>query len=305
MKKGVVIIPCWRRPEFLGACLHYIRQADGWDDYAYLFAVDNHRATTARFDPQVLKVIERFPGEKVLKIRNPHDFHGNSYNVLEAYREAMEMDIPGLIFLIETDIFIGKDFFTFHEAAHEIDSDTFYVSACRNQNNKQAGSLPADPEAVYYWNRYQSLGNSFKPITLATYVLQHCTPEYYGNMHPYCKRHFPLSEFGRSLPPWWEQDGLINRIMEKDNLQGIFPFAPRAYHAGYEGYNRKGESLPSGMVLEDKISAILSMTEDEMNRRAMNPQFKDITKCNLEGYEAKKLKVMSNAELHRTASLRD
>ena len=291
MSPSTVIIPCWQRPEFLAACLHYIQQAEGWDQYLYYFTIDTKTTPGKQFDPEVMEVIKAFPGKYKYKIKR-NATHGNSMNLLTAYAEAMEWQKDGLIYLIETDIFVAKDFFTYHEAAHKLIND-FFVSACLNQNHKVAkeGSLPKDPGGVYRWPKYQSLGNSFKPAQLKRVIL-HSTAWYFANlqtMQNYCKTHWPGSKFGNT---WVEQDGLINRIMEAESLNGVFPYLPRAYHAGFASpnYNRPGKLLKRSLSLEERTRLILEMSEAEMNQRAHG--IKDITKCNLQGYESTPLQLL-------------
>jgi len=135
--KGIVIIPCWNRPEFLGACLHYIQKADGWENYLYYFAIDR------KADPLNMQVISTFKGEYLIRQAVMHRYNGNSYNLLSAYSEcyllAKDWEIP-LVYLIEEDIFIGKDFFTFHEEKQAV-TDAFFVTACRNHYFKQGENI--------------------------------------------------------------------------------------------------------------------------------------------------------------------
>lgn len=264
--KSIVIIPCWRRPEFLGACLNLIRWADLSGTYHYLFAIDR------RADPLNEKIIAGFPGEKTV-IRNTAMFNGNSANLIKAYKWAYGQS-EELVFLIEEDIFIAKDFFLYHEQVHH-EFSPFFVTACRNQMDlKQTGDNPA---GLFSYGKYQSLGVSFRRESLLQ-IIEHDTREYYSNRSGYLKKLFPQSQFGTQNT---EQDGLINRIMERDNLTGIYPEIPRAFHAGFYGYNRQGSRLRENhLSLEDKIEILLSMPQAEMNKRAK--RLKDIARCELE-----------------------
>ena len=276
-QKDIVIIPCFQRPEFLGACLHYIQQADHWDEHLYYFCVDNHRSRVNQYDPEVLEVIKAFPGLSAIDIRKPHSAHGNSLNLLEGYKTARNRlakeEGSNLIYLIETDIFISKSYFTFHRNAWKT-GNPYFVSACRNQN---AGAPVGDEvDQVYTHQSYQSLGVSWKPSHLDR-IIPHATLKYYLHMGGYCRQHFPRSS---KADTHTEQDGLIGRVVERDNLVGMYPFVPRAYHAGYVGYNRNGKRVDKRLPLQERIDQILSMSEEEMNSRAV---IKDITMCDLSG----------------------
>ena len=284
--KNIVLIPAWKRPEFLAACLKYITLSRGWKANHYLIAIDNHSFAGGKYDPEVLSIANQFPGEKTIKIRPPDGIRSNTRNLMEGYREAVKLgnEIGSeLVYMIETDIFIARDFFDFHEAVHR-DHRPFFVSACRNQNNKAALSLAQDPTAIHAFGKYQSLGNSFRVAELGR-VVRHSRPEFYANMPNYIRTAFPGSKFPKGM--WTEQDGLINRIMEEGKLSGLFPNVPRAYHAGFTGYNRTGRELPRSMSLTERTAALMTMSESEMNERASNPQFKDITMCDLLGHDAK------------------
>ena len=263
--KSVVIIPCWRRPEFLGACLELIKRAEGWENYHYLFAIDRMA------DKQIRPLIDAFTGEKTI-IHAVHKWHGNSTNLIRAYVRAHEIG-GELTFLIEEDIFIGRDFFTFHEQVHT-EFNTFFVTACRNQMDlSQSGT---DASGLFEFGRYQSLGISFKTANLSKIII-HDSTHYYSNRTRYLRRLFPKSSFGDSNT---EQDGLICRIMEAEGLTGMFPQVARAFHAGFYGYNRPGlKIVEKNLSLQDKIKLLLEMPESEMNSRAI--RMKDIARCEL------------------------
>ena len=121
----IVIIPAFSRPEFLHYCLDQITKADESDTVEIVVFLDKG------FDPQNINIIKQY--QKKLKV---HEFHQTphqrkdgarvvNYNKLtKQSRNVMCGLISGaeasdnLVFLIEDDIFIGKDFFTMHRAIH-------------------------------------------------------------------------------------------------------------------------------------------------------------------------------------------
>lgn len=260
--QNLVLIPCWRRDDFLAVTLEHIVNANRADQYCYIFLVDRG------FSPNVLGVIESFPLCKDVRIMNPHRYIGNSYNVLEGYKYALELTPQcesELIYLIEEDIWVGKDFFDFHETVQSQYSP-FCLSGVRCQNDPT--QYEQNPAAVYHHHTFQSLGLSWKPKNLKL-VADHAKPEYYRNMKGYIRAMAPNSKYGTS---WSEQDGLINRLVEVNNVQCMYPYVGRAYHAGFVGYNRRGRPLEGS--LEERVQTLKTMSKEDMNERAI--EYKDI-----------------------------
>jgi hypothetical protein len=265
--KNIVLIPAWRRADFLTVCTERILAANGADKNVYVFCLDRTYST------EVDHVARTFPLEKVIRYTPNHRFNGNSFNVLEGYKLCSTLAVKHLarlVYLIEEDIFVGKDFFDWHERVSD-QHEAFCYSAVRNQNDERmtSGELGKDPSHVYRHGKYQSLGVSWRPKYLSE-VIKHAKIEYYSANERYLTRTFPKSAFGSM---WSEQDGLINRIMEAGEHTAIYPTVPRAYHAGFIGYNRKGSQLPGR--LEERASLLRSMTGEEMNAKA--EVYKDIT----------------------------
>jgi len=272
--KNIVVVPCWRRAEFLSVTLDYLKEANNAANHLYLFCVDRGH------NPEVPQVINQFPLEKMVRIAPFNRYKGNSFNVLGGYKHAMSLCSKynsELIYLVEEDIFCGKDFFTFHEKVQQQHGcQGFFVSAVKNQNCPHPPPASSPKSSVFCHNTYQSLGVSWRPCNLQS-VMQYACPEYYGNMLRLLLKVFPRSKYRTGCP---EQDGLINRVMERDKKRGLFPYVPRAYHAGFWGYNRKGQALVG--PLQERINKIRSMSDEEMNKRAF--MHKDIQRCSLEDY---------------------
>lgn len=270
---NLVLIPCWHRDDFLSVTLENIIKADKSDQNQYIFLLDRG------YSLGVLQVANSFKLNKIIRKTPMHRFNGNTYNLLEGYKYALTLTQnakSNLIYMIEEDIWVGKDFFTFHENVQN-KFDSFVVSGVKNQNDKR--ELPSDTSLVYYHKNFQSLGLSWKPEKLHK-VIKHALPQYYGYMLQYIKRQFPKSSLGDS---WSEQDGLVNRICEQDNLKCLYPYVGRAYHAGFVGYNRPGNTLTGS--LEERVNKLKSMNESEMNEMAR--EYKDIKKIDLSGHDVK------------------
>lgn len=254
----IVIVPAWRRAPFLLATLHRLAIAAEVDpDIQIWISLDR------RHDQDTATVANHFqrtqPPGRVALFQRRHPYRGNSYNVLQSYRVAT-LERPELIHLVEEDVLVSADYFAFHRAAHLLAPDVVAVSAARNQNH--VGDPLPDPAALYLCSQYQSLAVSFRPERLAP-VLAHCVSAYFSDPIGYCRKHFPRSRIPRANA---EQDGLINRVVEQARGRIAYPALPRAYHAGFVGYHRKGATLTG--TVSQQADQILAMDTAEMNAAA-------------------------------------
>ena len=100
-------------------------------------------------------------------------------------------------------------------------------------------------------------------------IAPHVNISYFRRPKRYLRRHFPHSAVSLAFV---EQDGLIRRIQEGSGRPLVYPCLPRAYHAGYYGYNRAGgvEGCLADKVR--RIGAIIYSVE-AMRAAATNPEF--------------------------------
>lgn len=280
----IVVIPCWNRPAFLAATLTCIQKAYECSRQLYLFSVDRG------YDPQILDVIKTFRYSsgclnKEVVIRD-HDFVGTAVNIFAAYREALDLRraFNEPIVLIEEDVFIAQDFFLYlygtlggHMDYTSAAFDAVAVSGCRNQNTPNLPILSDDPKIirsqepnVYRHASYQSIGTMIRPDFLEA-CLVHAVPDYFKDQAAYCRENLACD-----LPhEACSQDGLIHRMLLRTGNQTIYPMVPRAFHAGFYGYNRRrGQHLP-GTRWQDDAERLLEMSGDQMNALA-DPRFRDI-----------------------------
>ena len=263
MTKSLILLPCWRRAEFLQYALENIQKANGAEKNCYTFLIDRG------YSQEVVEVINNFPLNKELRFAPPHRHPGNSYNVLEGYLWASNQNGYNLVHLIEEDIMCSVDYFDFHERVQS-KYDSFCVSACRNQNLSTESN--EDSSAVYYHPSFQSLGISWKYDNLKK-VVKHANARYYRNPTGYLRNQFPNSAKTNHT----EQDGLIWRVMVQGNHQCLFPNVARCSHLGFVGYNRKGKPLEG--TLAERVAKLRTMTATECNDRA--DVYKDITPIDL------------------------
>jgi hypothetical protein len=248
--KNVVIIPCFKRPEYLAIMLKYIELSDLACEQKYLFAYDFGA------DTDNLKVIDEFPFEKIITKRAPrYGLTKQSANILMAYKEACQMT-DGKIFLIEDDIFIGKDFFKWHLQIHDDNPDIFCSIASRNHRQSFDTTNNYDEYYKGGLSDYQSWGVCWTKKVLIEFVINHFNRNYLFSPVSYCKSiAIKESVVGSG---YVEQDGLIRRIKERCGLDSIFPHVPRCYHAGVYSYNRNLKRKLTGS-LTDKINQLINI----------------------------------------------
>jgi hypothetical protein len=266
--RDVVMIPCWRRPEFLWHCLDNLSQADDIGELHVLFRADTG------FDPQILQVIEEFAPrlgshEVHTPVACPYRRTKQSANVLGGYLRAAAMS-RRYVFMVEEDVMVARDFLRWHYAVHAAQPRLFCSIATRNTNRAVADSL--DPE-IYYLTTgdYCSLGLCYERSIITQWIAPHVSREYFADPRRYCARHFPDSRIGAG---YVEQDGLIRRIQESTGEAHpiAYPYLPRSFHAGYFGYHRPGEVEGS---LRERIRAVgaIIYNAEAMRRIAERPEF--------------------------------
>lgn len=225
-----VVIPCYNRGEYLKICLEFIEKADNYKNYRYVFACDHG------CNKETLQIIDswNFPNkEKVYP--KPHSFKNGkqSFNVINGLITAASKS-NDFVFYIEDDVFIGKDFFTFAEKIlNKSKSDIVILS--KNVNGKD--NTIADKNGFYkkVSNEYQGIGSCFTKHFILDFLKKDFNDDYFNNLSSYILKNYPLSPLNSNYA---EQDGLIRRIIEKNNLTVSFSHVPRCFHAGFYGYHR-------------------------------------------------------------------
>ena len=210
--RDVVLVAAWRRPEFLLMSLSHVVAAKHFDEHEYIFIFDWD------YDPISLAVAKAFPGTHTRMHFSPrHEFiEGNSFNVLEGYRYAHMIAHSlgsSLVYLLEEDVWISADYFSFHRLAHAHDhvgttgmsaddaSRVFQVVGFSIPlNSGQFGEdraaavaiCSADTAAgellrqtVVLRRHYTSIATSFDTGAL-DYIARHATKRYYEDPGGHC-----------------------------------------------------------------------------------------------------------------------
>ena len=248
--KDIVVLPCWRRPEFLWHCLNNLTRAEGIDSVHVLFRPDTE------FSSDNLDVIQSFSDRLAsfeVQVADSCPFRRTkqSANVLLGYLYAARK-AHQFVFLIEEDIMVARDFFRWHRAVHAQQPEIFCSIAAKNHNRDVA--VPADTDGYYRsTGDYCSWGVCMDRRVIKDLITPHVNMRYFRKPKRYLRRHFPNSTVSLSFV---EQDGLIRRIQAESKLPLVYPCVPRAYHAGFYGYNRPGGVDGS---LADKVRHIGSI----------------------------------------------
>lgn len=226
-----VIITTYNRPDYLRLCLEYLSRAQGIETKDIRLYVDRGSSLKREF----YEVVNDFQNilHVVVTFRPEHAYMGNSMNTLEAYKEAYQTDSE-FIYLVEDDVLVQPDFFTWHEAVQS--RGDFMASIgyrCIRNSKREAGI--SDPAAYFTSRRdYASVGVCWRREKLQP-VVKHARPEYYGDLGGYLERNFPNNRFADSFS---EQDGLIMRVLGETHGNIAWSYVPRCYHIGFAGYNR-------------------------------------------------------------------
>lgn len=227
----IVLITTYNRPDYLRLCLEYLAAAAGIGNCEVRIYIDRGKGLLREF----YDVVNDFRTQVNLStiVRPEHSYMGNSFNTLEAYKEAYQTDAR-FIYLVEDDVLVRSDFFKWHEAIQSR-GDFMCSIAYRCSRNSEARRDITDASAYFITARdYASIGVCWRREKLAP-VIEHAKEEYYRDLKGYLVSHFPNNRFSDC---YTEQDGLIMRIMGETHGYTAWPYAPRCYHFGVVGYNR-------------------------------------------------------------------
>jgi Glycosyl transferase family 2 len=238
-----VIIPTYDRPEMLALCLERLRECPEFDSLDVHVYMDRHSD-----QPLPAEIAEVIDSGICVHLRAHHRFPGNSFNILMALHEAYGYRC-NRVFLIEDDVMVKPDFFTWQYRQFEQHPDAFAVIGGGNTR-----TFPAENCGESYVTTGEdlcSIGVGYPRSTLKK-ILPHINYAYLLDMVGYCQRMFPEH---KGNPNMAEQDGLIQRIMLREEHKVVWSNPSRALHAGWYGYHRTNLPRPQG-TLEERISQV-------------------------------------------------
>ena len=148
-------------------------------------------------------------------------------------------------------------------------------------------------------HHYTSVATSFDTSSLDV-IARHATKRYYEAPSEYIAKEWGTEE--GSLPAGFkptqftEQDGLLNRDTQVNGWWTLSPRCPRAFHAGFTGYNRLVQGMDRGgsdtkVQFFERFEELAQMSPAQMISRASQQctNCRDVVPVPLSGYYAKRL----------------
>lgn len=263
--KEIVLVTTYNRPELLYLCLEHlaacpeIREKEIWVRYESRSLADDYlrenRIVVGHFKELPLR-FESCRG---------HGYSGNSWNVLTAYKDALEAGAER-IYLVEDDVLIQPDFFRWHAAMYRRDPRLFCSIGwhCLRRSDVPRG---VDDPLGYFTSceDYASIGVCWPRQSLG-YVTELCTSEYFENPVGFLRRRFPKSSLSLSFS---EQDGLIMHVLEEVRAPVAWPAMRRCNHVGWWGYHRPSAQR---MIVSGAGPGALELRIAEAHRVVRSPK---------------------------------
>jgi len=221
--REAVLVPTYLRPELLFCCLKRIRAIEP-DIEIHIFP---DRGTF--HDPIIRETASCFGAHA--HFVPDHDWHGNTANTMDAYLWAYNAGYDRT-FYVEDDVMVHPDFFAWHRAQHEMFPKIFASMAwIFNRHAPIADDVLFQP-----W--YYSIGTCFARRKLEL-IVQHSSSRYYSDMQKYIDNTFKGNMLNSLVcVTHYEQDGLIQRVLDADKSQTVSPGIAKCDHIGWAGYNR-------------------------------------------------------------------
>lgn len=274
--RHIIGITAWRRPEFFLAAMRSMLGSDR-PDVHYLIRVDHDP------DPGVLWVADWFashvPGRVDIKVAKAYDPVTNGLanlpdnNVLSMMHEVLEYDAE-YFHCTEDDVLVGKDYFGYHETAHDLHPYAFNASAC--SLDLQCDPGPLNVHLARDSVRALNVAASYRRPVLEE-ALSYLPLDYLKDPIGHLARVFPNSD----VSSYWGIDGALGRTRNAMNRSCVIPVVGRAYHIGYigarcwpvcdlpviPGYPHR-HGIPVEGTLMEQADQLLKMSAMEFNERA-------------------------------------
>jgi hypothetical protein len=245
--RDIVLVPCYERPEFTRLCLQYLSRARGIEDKEVWLCQDNHDVNQADIMMAMFPVadygLSLFPNRFHHIQLAEHHSYGNSRNLVASLEYAYKSEAKR-IYLVEDDILVAPDFFSWHEAVLEqpdvfVSCSTALSKSAHFQiNGPQAMDETYQDAAAYYLAEgpYSSHAVAFTRECLGV-----------------------LLKYGLSIiDDWhsgWEQDIVTQKFLRYNRYKSAWPFMPRAYNIGWYSYHINTGRKFTGS-LGEKVQAI-------------------------------------------------
>ena len=275
--RDIILVPCYERPEFTRLCLQYLSRARGIEDKEVWLCQDDHgddkqaEILLAMFPVADLGYKLFMPERKVIPDKFRHIItgagrptYGNSYNLVNAMQLAYDFGAER-IYLVEDDILVAPDFFSWHEAV--LEEPNVFVSC----------STALSKSAHFQINGPQAMDETYQDP--AAYYLA----EGPYSSHAVAFKHVKLGSLVNYLPAFnawqsgFEQDLLTQRYLRICHEKSAWPFMPRAYNIGWYSYHlntgRKftGTLAEQSAAIERVIKDSYALRDVSANNNAVTP----------------------------------
>lgn len=245
--KEVVLVPTFRRNEYLWCALESIRAQDRKIKIMCF-------SDRGEDNPELRSVCRQWNAG--LRITPMHKYWGNSYAVLEALRWSVECGFDLTIYS-EDDVIHHPGCLDWHREMHSNFEDIF--AACGWVFNTHA---PIN-DSNYFVPWLYSPNYSIRREKLRQ-VTAHANPLYYNGMRDYVMKHFansPLLKNCGESTNFYEQDAVVQFCIERDKAQVAWCRTAKVDHIGAFGYNRTTGPEFVG-TLEDRIRQVKELHAD-------------------------------------------
>ena len=231
--RDVVIVPCYERPEFAHICLEYLSRARGIDDKEVWLCQDNHGGKEEmNILTHMFSVADYghalFSDRFHHVIRDAHGTYGNSKNLIESLQRAYDSGAER-IFLVEDDIVVAPDIFSWHEAVLEhtypFDSFVSCATALSKSANFQINGPQVMDESYQDPNAYLRVIGPYSSHAAAFKRKQ------LGELLAY------IADTPVEWKPGFEQDAYVQKFLRITNQASAWPYMPRALNRGWYSYH--------------------------------------------------------------------
>lgn len=228
--KKVVVMPAFRRPEIAALSLEKLALACSLDTDVriYLDTCGDERLEEFQYVRDTY-----FPTATIYRAGLHVIAPSGSWNILNSLAQGFDTKAD-LVFFIEEDVLVSRNFFKWHEARHS--EYPYFVTSGRKLKNR---------DTSYYSNP----GSCFSKEALSL-IVPHICLEYFADQAGYLDKHFPGMDDAGIL-----DDGLIRRVMRSVQGKAIAADPAIAFHYGFRYYNRLEPWMISGSIQNRIIEA--------------------------------------------------
>lgn len=154
------------------------------------------------------------------------------WNILKALESGYQTGAE-YVFLVEEDVFVAPDFFSWHLAKH-VEREHFVTCGRRH------GRMPKD--------FYSNPGTCYSRQAL-TQILPHINADFFRDTRAYLDKNFPtmVGKDGNL------DDGLIRKVQRSVGGRVCCADPAVAFHQGFHYYNRMGGYVNTGKTIQERI----------------------------------------------------